>query len=74
MTRDNYQQDKKSAIGWVAGVIAVLLTSGLGFLATQLVAHETALAVVKERQTTMEQRLNGMDGKLDKILDKLSKP
>lgn len=74
MTKDSYQEDKKSAIGWVAGVVAFLLTSGLGFLATQLVAHETALAVVKERQTTMEQRLNSMDGKLDKILDKITKP
>lgn len=50
MTRDNYQQDKKSATGWVAGVIAVLLTGCVGML----IAHDSAIAVIKEKQAANE--------------------
>jgi hypothetical protein len=74
MTTDSYTKDKRSATGWLMGIVAVLLTSGLGFLGTQLIAHETAIAVVKEKQTASEKRLDGIDGKLDKILEKLNKP
>lgn len=75
MTKESsYQQDKKSAIGWVTGVIAVLLTGGLGYVTTKIQAHDTAIAVGTEKQQSMEKRLDGMDVKLDKILDKLTKP
>jgi hypothetical protein len=73
MTTDSYTKDKRAATSWVTGIIAVLLTGGLGFLGSQLMAHETAIAVVKEKQQTTEKRLDGMDAKLDKILDKLNK-
>jgi len=75
MTKDsNYQQDKKSAIGWGAGVVAVLLTGGLGYVTTKIQAHDTAIAVGSEKQQAADKRLDGMDAKLDKILDKLTKP
>jgi hypothetical protein len=74
MSKDNYQQDKKSAIGWVMGIVAILLTGGLGYVTTKIQAHDTAIAVGAEKQQSMEKRLDGMDAKLDKILDKLTKP
>lgn len=68
---DSYTKDKRSAISWVAGIVAVLLTTSLGFLCTQLVAHETTINVLKEKQTAQEKRLDSIDGKLDRILDRL---
>lgn len=72
MTTDTYSKDKRSAIGWIAGIAAILLTTSLGFLGSSLVAHETAINVLKEKQTTQEKRLDSIDSKLDKILDRLS--
>lgn len=71
MTTDSYTKDKRAITGWVSGIIAVLLTGAVSFLATQLVAHETSISVLKEKVQSTESRLEKMDGKLDKILDEL---
>jgi hypothetical protein len=74
MTRDNYQQDKKSAIAWVMGIVAVLLTGGLGFLSTQLIAHETAIAVIREKQTAAERVQEEMRSDIKELLRRTPKP
>jgi hypothetical protein len=71
MTTDTYSKDKRAAITWIGGVAAVLFTGALSFLATQLVAHETRITVLQEKAQSQEQRLEKMDAKLDKILDRL---
>jgi hypothetical protein len=71
MTTDSYSKDKRAVINWVGGIAAVLFTGALSFLATQLVAHDTAISILKEKDQSKEQRLEKMDAKLDKILDRL---
>lgn len=73
MTKSEYPQDKRSVIGWIAGILGVLLTGAVSFLGTQLMAHETAISVLKEKAHVGENRLERMDAKLDKILDELYK-
>lgn len=74
MSTDSYTKDKRSVTGWVAGILGVLLTGAVSFLGTQLMAHETAIGVLKEKAQTGENRLERMDNKLDKILEELRKP
>lgn len=69
MTKSEYPQDKKSFLGWAATIIGALLTMAVSFLGTQLMAHETAIGVLKEKAQTSESRLERMESKLDKILD-----
>jgi hypothetical protein len=71
MTTDSYSRDKRSMTAWAGGIIATLMTAGLGFLGSKLIAHETFIGVLNEKQTAQEKRLDSIDGKLDKILDRL---
>lgn len=71
MTTDSYTKDKRAATSWVTGIMAVLLTGGLGFLGTQLMAHETAIAVVKEKQTTYDKVQEEMRSDIKEILRRL---
>ena len=74
MNKDNYQEDKKSMTAWVAGIIAVLLTGGLGFVGTQLMAHETSIAVIKEKQTASERVQDEMRNDIKQLLRRTPKP
>lgn len=78
---DTYTKDKRSVIGWAMGILAAVIVLSLGFVASQLNAHDTGLAVTngridagEKRLDAYERRQDGFDGKLDKILEKLNNP
>lgn len=74
MTTDSYTKDKRAATSWAAGIAAVILTGLLSFLGTQLMAHETKLAVMGSQQQRYEEDVKGMREDIKKILERLPKP
>ena len=71
---DDYKEDKKAAIGWVSGIAGALLIAALSFLATQLAAHDTAIAVIKEKQSASDRVIEEMRADVKELLRRTPKP
>lgn len=70
----NYQHDKKAVIGWGSGIAAAVILACLGFVATQLNAHETAIAVIKEKQSASDRVQDEMRADIKELLRRTPKP
>jgi prefoldin subunit 5 len=70
----NYQNDKKAVVGWGSGIAAALVIACLGFVATQLSAHDTAIAVIKEKQTASDKVQDEMRNDIKELLRRTPKP
>lgn len=68
---DTYRRDKNAITAWIAGIVGTLVVAALSFAAARLTAHDTQIAVVEDKVRAQEKRLDGMDGKLDRILERL---
>jgi len=70
----NYQNDKKAMIGWGSGIAAACIIACLGFVATQLNAHDTAIAVIKEKQSASDKVQDEMRNDIKELLRRTPKP
>lgn len=66
-----YRRDKNNALAWIAAALATAAIGAAGFAHGKLWSHEVAIERQAERQTGQEKRLDGIDGKLDRILEEL---
>lgn len=68
---DRYGRDKRAMAAWVAGIVAVVLVGAVGFAHGKLWDHDAGLRVLEVQRTAAEKRLDAMEQKLDRILERL---
>ena len=61
--------DWRALVAWITSGAASLSLIVAGWASGRIMAHETAIEVLRIQQVGIERRLDSIDGKLDRALD-----